>query len=377
MPSEVRVSAEQERAYRLARHGLLPSAASAPALDALAGVTFGLHAARQSSPWVTLRTRLPGFKAAELRSMLGVERRLIKVRCMRQTLHILPLELARTAHHATLPQRLGPCMARLRRIGGSERALRSACNRVRAVLGDDPVPYRQLEADATSSPERIGLTRIAIKWLWETGELAHVDLSPSLHHEHRAFVLTERRYDGLLLCAPPADHRACCDALITEHLRAFGPASVADTAWWSGLGATAVRGAVDRAGDQFVKVAVDGIGEELLLSADQLEALRQADPLDADHVTLLAYEDPALKGYFATRSRYVSGADYELLFNTIGEARAAVMVGGLAAGIWGFDRRARRVTHTPMRRLGRRMQKLIAERLLDLEDFLRAEPLLR
>jgi hypothetical protein len=268
-------------------------------------------------------------------------------------------------------------MARLRRLGGSERSLHAACNRVRAVLGDEPIPYRELEAKATPNAHRVGLTRIAIKWLWETGELAHVDLSPSLHHEHRAFALTEHHYRGLLLNSPAADYQACGDALVREHLRAFGPAAAADTAWWSGLGMSVVRGAVERAGDEFVKVAVDGIGEELLLAADELDTLRQTEPLDRDHVTLLAYEDPSLKGYFATRSRYVSSKDYDLLFNSIGEARASVVVGGLAAGIWSFDRRAGRVTHAPMRRLATRLRKLVAERLLDVEEFLRAEPLLR
>jgi len=375
MPVLVRVPRPEERAYRLARHGLVPERSTPAGVDALASATYGLHAARQSSPWVTLRTRLPAFEPTELRHMLSGERRLIKVRCMRQTLHILPLDLARTAHHATLRQRLAPCRARLRRLGRSDTALRDACARVRAVLGETPVPYRELEARAASTRHQVSLIRIAIKWLWETGEVAHVDLSPSLHHEHRAFVATEAQYPGLDLRAEAPDLQSSCDALVREHLRAFGPASIADTAWWSGLGRTAVRDAVMRAGGEFVPVALDGVSDELLLAADELERLRDTEPLDPGHVTLLAYEDPTLKGYFSTRSRYVDACHYDLLFNTIGEARAAIMVGGEAVGIWSFDRRGRRVTHSLMRRLTKGVRSTIAERLLDMEDFLRAEPM--
>ena len=377
MPALVRVPLSQERAYRLGRHGLVPERTALSGVDTLATATYGLHAARQSSPWVTLRTRLPAFEPTHLRNMLTAERRLIKVRCMRQTLHILPLDLARTAHDATLRQRLAPCRARLHQLGHSERALRDACAQVRGVFGDIPIPHRELEVRASSARRQLSLIRIAIKWLWEIGELAHVDLSPSLHHEHRAFVRTEAHYPGLGLGAETPDLERSCDALVREHLRAFGPASIADTAWWSGLGRAAVRGAIIRGGGEFVQVAVDDVSDELLLAADELARLRDTEPLDPEHVTLLAYEDPTLKGYFATRSRYVRARHYDLLFNAIGEARAAIMVGGEAVGIWSFDRRTGRVTHSLMQKLGKTLRQAIAERLLAMEDFLRAEPIFR
>jgi hypothetical protein len=369
-----RVTASQERSYRLGRHGLLPEGTQLSGVDALASLTFGLHAARQSSPWVTLRTRLPAFEAPELRRLLTAERRLIRVRCMRQTLHILPLDLAATAHHATLRQRLTPCRARLRQLGHSERAFRAACARVRASMADIPIPYRELEARARSSHRPVNLIRLAIKWLWETGELAHVDLSPSLHHEHRAFVRATAHYPGLGLRPEAADVRGACDELVYEHLRAFGPASVSDTAWWSGLGLSTARDAIARAGDEFVRVAVDGVSDELLIAQGELDLLRSADPIDPRHVTLLAYEDPALKGYFATRGRYVRTRDYQALFNSIGEARASIMLGGEAVGVWAFERETGQIKHELWRHIAKSSRQAIVGRLDDMAAFFASEP---
>jgi winged helix DNA-binding protein len=306
--------------------------------------------------------------------MLIAERRLIRVRCMRQTLHILPLELAATAHHATLRQRLAPCRARLRQLGHSERAFRVACARVRGAIADAPIPYRELEARAGSPRRQLSLIRLAIKWLWETGELAHVDLSPSLHHEHRAFVRTEAHYPDLRLRSEAADLMESCDELVYRHLHAFGPASIADTAWWSGLGRGTVRDAVARASGEFVPVAVDGVRDELLVAEGELVRLRNAEPLNPRHVTLLAYEDPALKGYFATRERYVRARDYHALFNSIGEARASILVGGEAVGVWAFERDTGRIKHELWRRVSRASSQAITERLEDMTAFFASEP---
>ena len=373
----LRVSAAQERAFRLARHGLIPDRAPAGDVRSLAETLFGLHAARQITPWVALRGRLPAFQSSDLRELLLAERTLIKVRCMRQTLHILPLTLAATAHHATLRQRLGPCRTRLRALGRSERSLRLIAARIRERMGDEAVPYLQLQAIAARGhrPEDVALARLAIKWLWETGELAHVDLSPSLHHEHRAFARTAVHYPGLELRPNDVRLDEHCERLVHHHIRAFGPVSLTDTAWWSGLGLATVRRAVERLAGHVVPVRVRGIQAELLLDRRDADALAGAAPLEPNHVALLAHEDPALKGYFETRARYVRAVDYPQLFNQIGEARASIMLGGMTVGIWGFDRRQRRITHRLLRPVPAPATRKIEDRLADMESFLRMEPL--
>jgi hypothetical protein len=42
-------------------------------------------------------------------------------------------------------------------------------------------------------------------------------------------------------------------------------------------------------------------------------------------LTLLAYEDPSLKGYYESRFLYVDQKHYRLLFNKIGESRASII----------------------------------------------------
>lgn len=340
----------------------------------VAATMFGLHAARLLSPWVAMRARVATFETEQLRRPLVHERSLVKLRCMRRTLHILPLALAPVAHLATLDQRVGSCRATLRRIGRTERALRAVADRVLEHLTGRTQPYRVLErAIVAARPPDAELVRLAIRWLWEHGDLVYLDLSPSLHHEQRSFALTAEALPGLRLNGTSVQEAR--DELVMAHIRAFGPVSVRDIAWWSGMGSGHVRGTLSRQRDKLTAVRVDGLAPDLLLQADDLPALETSQPVPLDHLSLLSYEDPALKGYFETRSRFVSAEGYPVLFNTIGEARASIMRGGRVVGVWSWNRRRRVIESQTFERLPARACRTLADRLHDMEGFLRREAL--
>ena len=72
---------------------------------------FGLHSARLSSPYMTLCSRLTNFTPNLLWNSLHKEKRFIKLRCMRTTLHTVPLDIAPIVHNSTLDQRLRICFS--------------------------------------------------------------------------------------------------------------------------------------------------------------------------------------------------------------------------------------------------------------------------
>ena len=370
----VEVSRARERGFTLRRQFISEPRREVSPLEAAAAVA-GLHAARLSSPWVAMRARNGAFEPAELRRPLLQERSLVKLRCVRRTLHILPLSLAATAHAATLDQRLPPCRLALRRLGHSERALARAAESIRESLSGCTVGYRQLEDEIERRHPRLaGIARLAIKWLWERGEIVYVDLSPSLHHEQRAFALTTERYPGFEL------RRDACalaqEELALTHIRCFGPVSMTDVAWWSGMGVGRVRAILGRRSSELSRVRVRGLPSELIIHQADLDELRQAEPVHPDDIALLSYEDPSLKGYFDTRSRYVSPTGYPMLFNSIGEARASIMRGDRIVGIWTWNRRLRRVEPQLFASVPRKLQRRLRERLDDVEGFLRGEPVM-
>jgi hypothetical protein len=214
--------------------------------------------------------------------------------------------------------------------------------------------------------------RLAIKWLWESGDLAYRNAAESLHRERREFALTQLAHPALQLNHITA-HEAV-RVLLRRYLAAFGPASVEDFQWWSGLPRGEIAPALAALRPELIDVRLDDHSEPLLLLAEHEQRLLAAQPLPDTHVGLLAYEDPSLKGYFTTRHRYVDEPHRPLLFNNIGEVRASIAIAGRCVGTWQFDRRTRTIDHHFFAPVPAAMRPVVAEQLDRMTEFLRSEP---
>jgi hypothetical protein len=265
-------------------------------------------------------------------------------------------------------------------LGFEPTVLRRFATAVRDALAGGPLPHRELEQQAQAATSRVRATqetrtqlvRLAIKWLWEDGELFYRNTADSMHHEVREFQLTTHAHPNLQLNA--LDHDVAVRMLLRRYLVAFGPASVRDFTWWSGLNQRDIAPALATMNPDLIAVRIDEQPAELLLLAEHEHDLRTTEPLPRHHIQLLAYEDPALKGYFTTRHRYTDDAHRAILFNTIGEVRASIAVAGRCVGTWQFHRTTRTIEHNIYGRVTNPIQRAIHTRLDEMTEFLRGEP---
>ncbi len=100
--------------YTLMKHNILPGYQQS-CIEDVARNHLGLHSARIMTPYTTLCSRLKGYNPQMLTSQLYKDKKLIKMRCMRTTLHIVPLDIASILHMATLDLRLSDCKLFFRR----------------------------------------------------------------------------------------------------------------------------------------------------------------------------------------------------------------------------------------------------------------------
>lgn len=251
---------------------------------------------------------------------------------------------------------------------------------IREALIGGPLPHRELEQQVLAGPLRIQarrdmlgeLVRLGIKWLWESGELVYRNAADSLHRERREFHLTRLAHPTLQLSH--IDTGQAVGLLLRRYLTAFGPASINDFRWWSGLTRREIMPALAALQTELTDVRITGRPEPLLLLAEHEPHLLTAESLPDNHVDLLAYEDPSLKGYFTTRHRYVDDQHRSVLFNTIGEARASIAVAGRFVGTWQFDRHSRVINYHLYASISRTAQLALTERLERMTEFLRSEP---
>ncbi len=314
--------------------------------EEVADLTLGVHAARGLSPLPIALARMPASSAATGILRHGVDADIVRIRCMRKTLHILPWPLARVAHQATLHYRRRDALRRCTNLGITPRRLARGVSSIESLLLEGPLPTRELERQATSPKcdggrRHLERFRAELKYAWEDGTVIAWNASRKWHGEERVYGLpTEPRHDLNQPCNEDA-----AEALLCEYFARYGPASVADACWWSALPQKTVYAhlAANRASycelqPSWADSPLHGPTSSLELLEDLHRCGTGCDPV------FLGHEDPLLKAYFETRKRYVESKHYNTLFNAIGEARPAIVRDGRVIGTWHWATGRRQAT---------------------------------
>ncbi len=297
-----------------------------PVLEAVEHLT-GLQAQEPKDPYVALWTRLDAFDPAELERLL-LERQVARAPLMRATIHLMTARdclalrpLLQPAHDRTLRGSL------LRRLAGADLAALAAAGR--ALLQDEPRTLAELRALlgqdwAGHEPQAVGyavsylvpLVQVPPRGLWSRSGRAR-------------WIEAESWLGG------PTHAPATVEELRVRYLRAFGPATAADFATWSGISAGA--GTLERLRPALA-VFRDERGRALF---DLPEAPRPDPETPAPPRFLPQYDNVFLS--HADRGRIVSEETRRLVQGGSGYVNT-LLVDGFVGGLWRLVRERRRAT---------------------------------
>lgn len=326
----------------LARQGLATHT-RLRSVEETADLALGLHAARLPSPFQTVLARV-GDPSLALR-LLGPAgpRDLVTVRCMRKTLHTLPLPLATAAHAATRHFRERDALRAMVNARVPEGDAAAATADLVALLDQDgPTGHRDIERRLAPHGRTVPVVRVALKLAWERGILTYTNTSPVWHREQRTFDVTARAHPGWNV---HMSRERGAELLMAAYLDRYGPVSMRDATWWSALPRRDVAQAWLRAGVKLVRVVVPSWSPHpMVMGADRFTEFTRAEVRQSG-VHLLAHEDVALKAYFETRARYLGSLPAPKAFNQIGEVLPTVVLDGRVVGTWAWDHKAHRVRH--------------------------------
>jgi Winged helix DNA-binding domain len=311
-------------------------------VEAIAQASLGLHAARLPSPFATVAARSTGGEVAASLFAPATRERVMTVRCMRKTLHTLPLDLAATAHAATRHYRERDALRAVTNADENLTDVEAAIDELTVLLdADGPLHHRDIELRMARCRVSTTRARLALKLAWERGDIAYRNASGAWNRELRTFALTKQAHPGADLGLERQD---ATRNLVEAYFDRYGPATLADAAWWSALSRTAVTEALTHSSRPVVAVTTTWSDQPQYMFTDRFEEFRTAAP-QAHHtgVSLLAHEDVALKAYFETRSRYLGALPARRAFNQIGEVLPTVVHDGTVIGTWAWDPAARRV----------------------------------
>jgi Winged helix DNA-binding domain len=345
-------------------------------VGAMAGAQAQVVSAAQISLWARVRR----LRIDDVRAAIR-DRALVKAWCMRRTLHLVPagdlcIFIRGTARRAARE------IQWMRGQGVGEQTLDeliAAAVRAlhRPVTGRDlieqvssslEVPLRMVRGGGWGSRAMVpgvGLGRLTIPvryLLHLVGARAAVCSGPASGQDP-TFVRADIWIPGWR-DVPAADAET---ALLRRYLRAFGPATPADFAGWTGMALRHAREIWAREEANMAPVSVDGWSAAVL--SDDLPRLKTAS--DPPPVRLLPYFDSFLLGH-RRREHLVSARHHPRVYRAQGWITPVLLVDGRVAGVWAHaqDGSRLRVRVTGFGPVSRRVAAGIRDEADDLGRFL-------
>ncbi|CNF48663.1 Protein of uncharacterised function (DUF1006) [Mycobacterium tuberculosis] len=299
----------------LARQMLLAREA-VPVVEAV-GRLCGMQAQEPKPPFLGLWTRLDGFEAADLHSVLH-DRSLVRATMMRATLHLMT-----SADYTAFRTAMQPMLdGALRVLGDRAKGLdlQKVVPAARSLLDEAPRTFNEVRAllqeqfpdvndRALGYAVRLCVPLVMVPTQDRWGYPRTSQFTPA---------------QAWLGTAPAAD--TAIDELMLRYLAANGPASAADAQTWSGLQSTGEALERLRPG---LRVFTDDKGRELF---DLPDAPRPGEDVPAPARFLPEFDGLVLA--HADRRRIISDEHRPMLTTKNLRVRAVFLWDGFARGIW-------------------------------------------
>ncbi len=301
----------------------------------------GLHASDPASVFLAARARVRSFSPRDLERALYDDRTLLRMVGMRRTLFVVTPEVAEVMDAACTRALAPPERRRLVRILEEQSIaddgaawLDRVCRSVLESLNDrgeatateltEDVPELGLKftyAEGKAYGGQFGISTRILFLLATEGRVVRGRPRGRWLSSLYAWTPTERWLGRSLAVI---DTAAAQEELVRRWLLSFGPGTLTDIRWWTGLTSRDTRRAL--AGVGAVEVALDaGVG---YLLADDLQPTVEAEPW----VALLPGLDPTSMGW---KEREWYFGDYAtMLFDRNGNAGPTVWCDGRVVGGW-------------------------------------------
>jgi hypothetical protein len=289
----------------------------------------GLHATGAPNPYLQLLVRVVGFERSMLDRELYERRTLVRARCMRGTLFVLALDLLPIAWAATRTKVLDATTAYLASQGLNVRSYERWAGRIEALLTGQALSATQVRS-ALDADREVPVPAV-LNQMCDEGRLLRdrpVAGWRDARHMYRRFseVLPHVQLDRWSSTEATAQ-------LVKRYIARYGPVTLEDVAWWTGLGVGRCRTALTELEDEVMPVRVPGwAGNHVIVRAD-LDRMLHAPAPRRTPLSLLASLDPYTMG-FRQRARMVDAARHEFVYDRAGNATSIVLIDGRVAGVW-------------------------------------------
>jgi hypothetical protein len=390
-----RIKISQVNGYLAHKQHLLPDSRGDDVVQVARDIV-ALHATAATGLYFSLRARVDGFRREMLEEALYERRSLVKLLCMRVTLHVVASDEAAFFYRA-FPSDFFERPMPVEFRGGGLLARAGLCDEEEADALMADLHRRVLAVvseEGPSTTQQIGrkVPEFAAKIHHDAGKAYAGEFSIGSRLVGgmcaRGLLVRARprgtwrsslyEYAVLSDWLPDIDLKSVTQGearawLARRYLAAFGPVTRDDVQWWIGLTKGETQEALNAIAPEVAEVAIEELDDAHLMLVNDAERLRDFAPPSTPYVFLLPSLDPYIMGY-SDRRRFLASEHRKKVFDRAGNAVPSVWVDGRVVGVWG-QRRDGQVFYELFEPVGDVEQTLLAQEVCRLEDFLEGETL--
>lgn len=293
----------------------------------------GLHATSPTTPYLSLFSRLKGFKREDLDYELYVKKSLGRVRCVRKTVYILPKEMIPAAYAATrkITGIVSTNYCKHLGVTGEEYAV--ASGKILDMLKGKPMTAAEVKKSLNTDLHVSSILNL----MCDEGQLMRGMPKTGWKSNLHTYYHFGEYFPGLDLNSISEDKAIAL--LVSWYLRAFGPVTIRDVIWWTGLNKRSVEQALKRLEEKTIAIDVLGFADDLLMLRTDESLIKTIPRINKPVVNLLPSLDPYIMGY-KDRDRYLDPGRCEYVFDRSGNATSTILIDGNVAGVWDIENSA-------------------------------------
>jgi hypothetical protein len=320
-----RITHAKVNAFRLARHHL--TGAKRSNLLEVTSDVCGIQAQIMGCAHLALNARIPNLTREEIRAALCEKRTLVKVHCMRQTLHLLPSAQYATYISANKKTRVKQVRNVMDRFKITDREADQLTRVLLEALAEKPMGQKALRAAV-----RPQVSKKVGAWMDKVWGIVRPAVVEGLvcYGPDDGNEITYVRTEDWLPKQKPIDPESAQQFLLRAYLRAYGPATARDFAFWSGISMKEVMAVWISIEDELSEVELED--RKAYIPREDEAALRKSS-LKNPNLRLLANFDVFLLAH-AEKSHMVHDRHYKKIYRNQGWISPVILLDGKVIGTW-------------------------------------------
>lgn len=321
---------------------------------------WGLHATYASTPYLSLFNRVINFRKESLDREL-LEKRLVKIRCVRKTVHIIPKENVSAIFSATKESIQINSEKYYKFMGVTESEYEAASKSILELLGNNGMKASEIKKELHSE---INLSPI-INYMCDLGILVRGLSKGGWKSNTHTYYRTDKYLPDINLSEYSQDEAR--KIIVSQYLSSFGPVTITDISWWTGFPKTEIKKILDNL-SVIDYVNISSLGEHII-SKNDLNQLKNIKENNKSEINLLPALDPYIMGY-KERDRYLDKEYFNYIFDRSGSGTTTIVNNGKIIGVWDFEEKPIPLIKIFMFEEDERISKEIEKKAKEIGNFI-------